>query len=152
MGCNINKTPKKAKPFFYRVDFLWLMPIIIICSYFFFPLGILSFLLVVPVILIRFWQYKSTGFAIRGHQLTLVYRVISRITFIVEKNRIQAMESKQSVFQKRRNIASIQVTVMSGMAGTSARASNLNEHDTETIMRWLEKIVFGIVMENKKRV
>lgn len=133
------RPPKKAKPFFYRVDFLWLMPIIIICSYFFFPLGILSFLLVVPVILIRFWQYKSTGFAIRGHQLTLVYRVISRITFIVEKNRIQAMESKQCVFQKRRNISSIQVTVMSGMAGTSARASNLNEHDTETIMRWLEK-------------
>lgn len=135
----LTRPPKKAKPFFYRADFLWLIPIIILCCYFFFPFGLLSTLLVLPVLLLRFWQYKSTGFAIRGHQLTIVYRVISRITFVVEKNRIQAIESKQSLFQKRKNLASIQVTVMSGMSGTSAKASNLNEHDNDQIIRWLER-------------
>ncbi len=146
----LTRPPKKARPFFYRIDFIWLIPIIVICSYFFSPLGLLSILLVIPVILIRLWQYKTTGFAINGQQLTIVYRMFSRITFIVEKNRIQATECKQSLFQKRKNLASIQITVMSGMAGATAKASNLKEQDAEVVMKWFERTTFELdVWENK---
>lgn len=135
----LTRPPKRAKSFFYRADFIWLLPIVIVCSYFFYPLGLLSILLTVPVLLMRFWQYKTAGFAICGHQLTIVYRVISRITFIVEKNRIQAMDSKQSLFQKRKNVASVQVTVMSGMTGASAKAANLDQGDTERVLHWFDR-------------
>lgn len=131
--------PKKSKPFFYRIDFIWLVPIIGICSYFYFPLGLLSILLILPAILIGLWQYKTTGYALKGNQLTIVYRVISRVTFIVEKKRIQSMESRQSYFQKRKKIASIQATVMSGFAGATAKAAHLDENDVEVIMKWFER-------------
>lgn len=135
----LTKPPKKAKPFFYRIDFLWLVPIIALSSYFWFPYGLLSILIIIPVILIGLWQYKTTGFAIKGNQLTIVYRGISRVTFVVEKKRIQAMQSKQSYFQKRKNIASVQATVMSGMTGATAKAAHLNVHDAEQVLLWFEK-------------
>lgn len=135
----LTKPPKKAKPFFYRLDILWLIPIISFCSYFWFPYGVLSILIIIPVMLMGLWQYKTTGFAITGNQLTIVYRGISKVTFVVEKKRIQAIQSKQSYFQKRKNIASVQATVMSGMMGATAKASHLNSPDAEQILQWFEK-------------
>src|SRR5690606_16604341 len=38
--------PIKAQPFFYRIDFLWLVPLIGAISYFFYPYGLLSLLLI----------------------------------------------------------------------------------------------------------
>ncbi len=135
----LTQPPIKAKPFFYRLDFVWMIPVIALASYFWFPYGLLSMLIVVPSILIGLWQFKTTGFAINGHQLTIVYRMISRVTFVVEKKRIQAVESRQSYFQKRKNIASVQATVMSGMTGATAKAANLNVSDVEEVLQWYEK-------------
>jgi putative membrane protein len=135
----LKKPPRKAKPFFYRIDFIWLIPLIAFSSYFWFPYGLLSILIVVPAILMGLWQFKTTGFAISGYQLTIVYRIFSRVTFIVEKKRIQALESRQSFFQKKRNITTIQATVMSGISGATAKAPNLSDRDAEEIMEWFEK-------------
>ncbi|RHW34892.1 hypothetical protein D1B33_12645 [Lysinibacillus yapensis] len=136
---SFTKPPKKAKPFFYRIDFIWLAPVILASSYWLFPYGLLSFLVIIPAVLIGLWQYKTTGFAINEQQLTIVYRVFSRVTFHVEKKRIQALESRQSYFQKRREIATVQVRVMSGMTGASAKAANLENENIEEIMKWFEK-------------
>lgn len=136
---SITRPPKKAKPFFYRIDFIWLLPVIGLSSYFWFPYGLLSLLIVVPVICIGLWQFKTTGFAISGNQLTLCYRIFSRVTFIVEKKRIQALECRQTYFQKRREIATVQVTVMSGLAGATAKALNLENRDVEEMMAWFKK-------------
>ena len=135
----LTKPPKKAKPFFYRIDFMWLLPVIGLCTYFWFPYGMLSVLIVIPVLLLGLWQFKTTGFAINGNQLTLCYRILSRVTFIVEKKRIQALESRQTYFQKRREISSVEVTVMSGLTGAKAKAPNLENGDVEEVMSWFEK-------------
>ncbi|MFP7201343.1 PH domain-containing protein [Lysinibacillus halotolerans] len=135
----LTKPPKKAKPFFYRIDFLWLVPLVAICTYFWYPYGLLSVLIIIPAIMIGLWQYRTTGYAMNGQQLTIVYRMLSRVTFVVEKKRIQALESKQSYFQKRRSIATFQATVMSGMMGATARARNLELEDVEAVMEWFEK-------------
>jgi len=133
------RPPKKAQPFFYRIDFIWLLPIIALCSYFWFPYGLLSVLIIVPVLLLGLWQYKTTGYAISGNQLTFCYRIFSRVTFIVEKKRIQALECRQTFFQKRKAITSVQLTVMSGLTGAKAKAPNLENRAAEEIMSWFEK-------------
>ncbi|MDN4495472.1 PH domain-containing protein [Ureibacillus sp. BA0131] len=135
----LTKPPKRAKHFFYRIDFIWLLPAIALCTYFWFPYGMLSVLIFIPVILIGLWQFKTTGFAINHNQLTIRYRIFSRVTFIVERKRIQALESRQSYFQKRKKITSLQVTVMSGLTGAKAKAPNLENGAAEDIMNWFEK-------------
>jgi len=135
----LTKPPKKAKPFFYRIDFIWLLPVIALSSYFWFPYGLLSSLIIIPVLLLGLWQFKTTGYAINGNQLTLCYRIFSRVTFVVEKKRIQALESRQTYFQKRKEIGNVEITVMSGIAGAKAKVPNLDYEDVEQVMSWYRK-------------
>lgn len=135
---DIVRPPKKAKTFFYRMDFVWLIPIMGLCIYFYYPYGLLSILLTIPIILLGIWQFRTTGFTIHNNQLTIVYRTISRVTFLVEKKRIQVVTRKQSYFQKRKKLASIQATVMSGLTGATAVASHLNEDEANTVLDWME--------------
>lgn len=132
-------SPKRARPFFYRVDFIWLLPAIAALSYFFYPYGLLSLLLFLLVIVIGSWQWKTAGYAINNQQLTVRWRGLSRVTFYVEKHRIQAMEATQSYFQKRRDVSSIAVTVMSGMAGARAKAANMTYADADILLEWFDR-------------
>ncbi|HWL11961.1 MAG TPA: PH domain-containing protein [Ureibacillus sp.] len=135
----LTKPPKKAKSFFYRLDFIWLLPVVALGSYFWFPYGLLSILVIIPVIALGLWQFKTAGFAINGNQLTFCYRIFSRVTFMVEKKRIQALEARQSYFQKRRELTTVEVTVMSGLTGAAAKVPNLENANAEEIMKWFEK-------------
>lgn len=132
------KPPKRARSYFYRIDFLWLLPLIAVPTYFFFPYGLLTALLVVPIILLGIWQHKTARFFLFDSQLTIVYRHISRITFLVEKRRIQVAEQRQSYFQKRRQLATGRIVVMSGMTGAEARAYHMEQADIEDMMDWFE--------------
>lgn len=132
------QSPAKAKPFFYRLKLIILIPVLIVCSFIFFPYGLLSILLIPLVILFGIWQYKTNGFFIQNHQLVLRSRMINRETFFVEKKRIQALQSNQSFFHKRKKVASIQASVMSGMFGATACVYHLEESDVNGILTWFE--------------
>ena len=133
------KSPKRARAFFYRIDFIWLIPLIGVLSYFYFPYGLLSILLVAPMLLLGIWQFRTAGFTIKEQQLTIISRNFSRITFIAEKSRIQIAQSKQSYFQKRKQLATAKIVVMSGMNGASAKAKHMEQEKIETILRWYER-------------
>lgn len=130
---------KQGRPFFYRKDFIWLIPVIGACLYFFDSYGIFSIFLLLLVLLWRLWQYKTTGFAVNNNQLIIVYRMINRITFIAKRNKIQVVSSTQSYFQKRKNIASVRATVMASVGGASAKASHMEEFDVEKVISWFER-------------
>ncbi|MGR7911857.1 PH domain-containing protein [Lysinibacillus capsici] len=132
------RSPKRARSFFYRIDFFWLFPIIGASIYFFYPYGLLSLLLIPLTMLLGIWQHKTAGYQIDGKQLAMQYRVFSRITLIMEKKRIQSIESTQSYFQKRKNVMSVKATVMSGATGTTGSVSSLEQQDAETILTWYE--------------
>lgn len=132
------RSPKRARPFFYRIDFIWLVPIIGAGSYFLYPYGLLSLLLIPLTILLGVWQHKTAGYQIDGKQLAMQYRVFSRTTLIMEKKRIQSITSTQSYFQKRKKVMSIKATVMSGMSGTTGTVPSIEQQDAETIFSWYE--------------
>lgn len=132
------KAPKRARPFFYRIDFFWLVPIIGASSYFLYPYGLLAFLLIPLIVFLGMWQHRTAGYMIDGKQLTMQYRIFSRITLFMEKKRIQSMESSQTYFQKRKQVMSIKATVMSGMAGMTGNVPSLEQQDAETILTWYE--------------
>lgn len=132
------KPPKRARAYFYRIDFLWLVPLVAVPTYFFFPYGLLTAVLIVPVILLGIWQHKTARLFLLDAQLTIIYRHISRITFFVEKRRIQVAEQRQSYFQKRKQLATGRVVVMSGMTGAEAKAYHMEQKDIEHMMDWFE--------------
>ncbi|MEG0384636.1 MAG: PH domain-containing protein [Solibacillus sp.] len=131
--------PKRAQPFFYRVDFLWMVPLIGVLTYFFYPYGLLSLLIIVPIILLGRWQFKTAGYLLNGQQITIVSRTISRVTFFAEKKRIQVTQGSQTYFQKRKQIGSARIVVMSGMTGASATVRHIEQQEVETILQWYER-------------
>ena len=133
------RPPKKAQSFFYRIDFLWLVPTITAVSYFFYPYGLLSLLLVFLILLLGKWQFKTTGYSMNGQQLTIVSRSISRVTFFAMKNRIQVTKGSQTYFQKRKQIGSAKIVVMSGMMGASATVRHIDQQEVENIFNWYEQ-------------
>ncbi|MEG0471764.1 MAG: PH domain-containing protein [Solibacillus sp.] len=131
--------PKRAQPFFYRIDFVWMVPLIGLLSYVLYPYGLLSLLVIVPIIMLGRWQFKTTGYLLNGQQITIVSRTISRVTFFAEKKRIQVAQGSQTYFQKRRQIGSARIVVMSGMTGASATVRHLEQREIETILQWYER-------------
>ncbi|MBW9234580.1 PH domain-containing protein, partial [Leptospira santarosai] len=107
-------SPNEAKPFYYRLDFLWMLPVIAAVSYFYYPYGLLSLLLIPIVLLLGLLQHHSAGFSLHRNQLSLRYRGISKYTFFIEKKRMQSLGMTQSPFQKRKSLASIETTIKSG--------------------------------------
>lgn len=139
MDVPMTSSPKRAIPFFYRFDFLYVIPAIALLSYFFYPYGLLSLLLIGIFMLIGRWQWKSAAFSVHNTQLTIRSRLISKTTFIVQKNRIQSMEARQSIFEQRRQVASVGVTVMSGAGGSAATASHIDMNDVEQLLEWFDR-------------
>ena len=131
-------SPKRSRPFFYRIDFLWLVPLIIGLSYFFMPWGLLSLLLVPLTIVLGIWQHRTAAYALNDKQLTLRYRIFSRVTFLAEKHRIQSITASQSYFKQRKNVSDIRVHVMSGATGASATVTALEATDANRILEWYE--------------
>jgi len=139
--------PKRAKPFYYRLDFLWVIPIVVSISYFYYPLGLIS-LFVAPIIfLLGLWQHRSAAIFLTKNQVSLQYRGISKYTFFIEKKRMQSLEMRQSPFQKRKALATIETTIKSGMLGATAKVEHLEVEDVEAIMSWYEPS--GYVDEKK---
>ncbi|OCS84491.1 PH domain-containing protein [Caryophanon tenue] len=135
----LTRSPKRAIPFFYRFDIMWIVPIIGALTYFFYPYGLLSLALIAIVMIIGRWQWKSSGYAIDEAQLVVQGRIISRSTFYLEKHRIQSMTASQSYFQKRRHLSSVLVTVMSGMSGTHVQAVHLEHGDADHLLAWFDR-------------
>ena len=133
------RPPQKAKSFFYRIDFLWLVPTIALISYFLFPYGLLSLLLIVLILLWSKWQFHTAGYLLKEQQLTIVSRFISRVTFFAMKNRIQITQGSQTYFQKRKQIGSAKIVVMSGTTGASATVPHIELQEVENILNWYER-------------
>lgn len=132
------KAPKRSVHFYYRLDFLWMLPLIGALSYFFFPYGLLSLLIVPPVILLGIWQHRTTGYSLRDRQLTMEFRGISKNTFYVLKKRVQSVDVFQTYFQRRKDLASIQTTIKSGMLGYAARINYMEKEDASRILDWYQ--------------
>ena len=130
--------PRRSQPFFYRVDFIWVLPVVAGLSYFLMPWGLLSLVIIPATIGLGIWQHRTAAYALTGKQLTLRYRIFSRVTFFVEKHRIQAMTTKQTYFKQRKDVADVTVSVMSGSGGATATVPALEQQDAEILLQWYE--------------
>ncbi|KAA0948424.1 PH domain-containing protein [Sporosarcina sp. ANT_H38] len=136
---SMEKLPARSKHFFYRVDFLWMIPAIGALTYFFFPYGLLSLLIMPIIVLFGLWQHRSSAYKISGNQLTIRFRSFNLQTAYLMKKRIQSMEMKQNYFQKRKSVATLAARIKSGMTIFNAQVHHMEESEAEKILSWYEK-------------
>ncbi|MCP3026841.1 PH domain-containing protein [Halobacillus sp. A5] len=132
----LNTPPKRSK-LRYIARFIWFPAVLSsIASAMFFPLGLLSLLLIPVFSWLGYMSYRHAGWNLKGHQLTLIRRFLVKQTYVMKKYRVQSMYKGQSILQRRTKLASIRATLKSGVGGESARIWYLEENDTHTLLSW----------------
>ncbi|WP_339253477.1 PH domain-containing protein [Sporosarcina sp. FSL W8-0480] len=133
------KLTAKGRPYYYRIDFLWMLPVIGALIYFFFPYGLFSLAIIPVIIAYGLWQHRSAAFEIFDNQLIMRFRAFSLQTAYTMKKRVQSMEMKQSYFHRRKGVATILANVKSGMGRYQATVQHMDVEDAEMILNWYEK-------------
>ena len=130
--------PKRGRRFYYRVDFIWMVPIIGLMSWFLYPYGLLSLLIIPVIVALGLWQHRSAAYQISGNQVTIRSRGIGLDTSYTMKKRIQSADIRQTIFQKRKGVATLHVHVKSGMAVHELRIRQMDLSEAERLLAWYE--------------
>ncbi|WOV83950.1 PH domain-containing protein [Sporosarcina jeotgali] len=134
----LEKLPKRGRKFYYRIDFLWMIPVIALVSWFFYPYGLLSLLIVPIVMVFGMWQHRSAAYRISGNQVTMRSRGISLETSYTMRKRIQSAHLRQTIFQRRKRVASIHLNVKSGIGVHDVRLRQMDVDEAEELLDWYE--------------
>lgn len=132
----LSPLPKRARRGYVLVYTIPFAVISCILSYFFQPWGYLALLTVPAGLLIGLASFKDAGWAIHAEQLTLSSRNLVKSTFVVKRKRIQVIEARQSFFQRRLDLASIQSSTTSGLGGTHFMVKGLDAEDAGEVFEW----------------
>ncbi len=136
----LQKLPRRSRATYYRVDFLWMIPTIVAFSYYFYPYGLISLLVVPLIMLLGIWQHRSAAYSLVGNQLTMRFRGISLQTTFLTKKRIQSMCTKQNYFNRRMGVATVTANVKSGMTVFAPKIRHMDLEDAERIFTWYEPL------------
>ncbi|MEZ7790481.1 PH domain-containing protein [Niallia circulans] len=130
-------SPPKRSIWRYIIKNSWAaLPVIIALIYFFHEWGALSLLLLLVLPLWGYWNYRSAGYRISGKQLTLSFRQFNKTTFLMRRNRIQALYYTEGWWQRKGELASVQGVVLSGAGGATGVVTDLTKEDVEKVYEW----------------
>lgn len=129
--------PPKRSVWRYMIKNSWIaLPVIGALIYFFQGWGMLSLLLLLILPSWGYWNYRSAGYCISGKQLSLSFRQFHKTTFIMKRNRIQALYYREGWWQRKGNLASIEGVVLSGAGGATGVVTDLAKEDVEIVYDW----------------
>jgi putative membrane protein len=132
----IEPLPKRAKT---RYVIRKVVPGAIIAGFtvFFIPYGFFGAALVLFLaLLIGNQQFKDAGFGKNDRFLWISYRALSKTLVIIPKQRIQALEIKQSLFQQLRTLFTIQASILTSIVGKAFRTVDISEKQKEELLTW----------------
>ncbi|MDQ3547293.1 MAG: PH domain-containing protein [Chloroflexota bacterium] len=131
--------PKRARRRYALQLSILIQPVFLIVPvvYFFYPLGLLSLLLLPTLVLLGLWQYHDAGWTVAGDTLLLRWRSIGRTTAIVPRRRVHVGETYQNPFQRRVNLSTLSVRVPSGTGGASFGLMHMDHDDALRLLAWL---------------
>ena len=127
--------PVRAKSRYIFRSCIFSIPIVAASFIFFKAWGFLSLVLLV---LCAFWallKYKDGGWVVEQQQLTLRYRTIGRTTVFMKKDKIQSLDMKDSIFQRRKRLASVEAFVKAGFGGSGGLKRSNERVDCVPVQR-----------------
>lgn len=132
------KLPPRSKGFYYRIHFAWMIPAIVACSYYLWPYGLFSLLIIPAILSLGVWRQRSAAYEMVDNQLTMRFREINLQTVYVMKKRIQSMEVKQNYFHRKNDVATVSAAIKSGMIAFNAKVKHMDVKEAEMILAWYE--------------
>jgi putative membrane protein len=98
--------------------------------------GLLSIILFVFSSAWSYLIYKDAGWSIEGQQLNIQYRGLIKHTLFMKKHNVQSLDYKESIFQRRKNLASMTSLIKSGMGAIGGTIVDIEKEDAREIYHW----------------
>ncbi|MEP1151785.1 MAG: PH domain-containing protein [Balneola sp.] len=106
-------------------------------AWYFWEMGWLLLLLLIPATLIGWLRYKDAGLYFDANMIAMQIRNLNRKTVFIRRKRIQVVDESTNPFQVRKALASLSVTAASGAKGIEFSITDLDKSDVSTIRNWL---------------
>lgn len=133
---SLNQVPERALSRYQFKGLIVVVPIIILAIILSRPWGYFSLLLLPMVTLWQYLRYKAAAWDIKGKQLTLRYRDISKNTIVMKKNKIQSLHVKESYFQRKKDLITVQSIIKSGSGASGGSVIDIEKNDGVEIYQW----------------
>ncbi|MFY4776721.1 PH domain-containing protein [Metabacillus sp. RGM 3146] len=103
------------------------------------PWGYLSLVFFIAAVFLGLQAHKDAGWSLKGKQLSLSSRVFSKTTVLVLKQHMQTFRVDQSFFQKRRDLTTINTSIISGFTGAHISLIGLDAKQALKIENWFSR-------------
>jgi putative membrane protein len=127
---------KRALPRFFIKPTVIVM-LIVGAATFASPWAVLGFALLPIVWLIAYVGWRDTGVSLGDRLAVVRNRALRRTTAIVKRDAAQNTRTSASLFQRRRDVASVHITVATGVTGRTFVARDLDSGDAWRTLRWV---------------
>ena len=131
--------PKKALARYLIRSWYIPIPVVIAAVIFLNAWGLLTFILLGIMSVFAVRKYQSAGWNIDSEQLSLRFGGMVRTTVYMKKNKIQSLEIRESYFQRRKNLGTIEAIVKSGTGPSGGAVVDLEKEDVKQIYNWYSR-------------
>ena len=127
--------PKRAFiRYLIRPNYLLLLSVPVI--WFFWEPGWVFWIFAIPLTMYGWLRFGDARISFDKKVMKLQYRVLAKTTAFVQRNRAQVSELTTNPFQRRKDLASIQVTAASGAGGVHFSVRDLDYQEALNLFSW----------------
>ncbi len=139
IAASFTPLPKRAMWRYIFRNWYIAVPIVIVSLIFLKTWGLFSIILLCAMTLWAVIKYKTAGWTLTDQQLTLRYRTFIRTTVVMQKNKIQSLEMRESYFQQKRKLGTLEAFVKSGVGGAGGTVIDMEKGDLNLIYHWYSR-------------
>ena len=129
------KPPERAKFRYLRRPNYFLIPVVSVLWFFWSPAWFF-YLLVIPFTLYGWLEYKDAEVSHDDEIIKLSFRQLSKTSAYVRRNRVQVAQVSENPFQRRKDLANLNITAASGAGGKTFTVENMDETDALNVYNW----------------
>jgi len=136
---NLVPSPKRAIKRYMLRNLIFPLLLVTLSFLFLRPWGYLSLLLIPVAVIWAFLDHRDASWNLQDQQLTLTYRGIGKNTIFMKKNKIQSLSIRQSYFQKKQGLSTVEATIKSGIGGSGGKVVDIEDQDSMNIYNWYKQ-------------
>ncbi|WP_409273154.1 PH domain-containing protein [Neobacillus sp. SCS-31] len=106
-------------------------------AWFFQPWGNLAVLVPAAAALWAYARFKAAGWEIKREQLSFRKRMLGKTIILMQKNKIQSIDIRESYFQRKKQLARIDAYIKSGTGISGGGVQDAESADAIAIYNWL---------------
>ena len=133
---NISSAPVRAYSRYLLKGWLFTLPIIIAAIWFFRPWGVGTLSLLAVSAVWSYLNFKDAGWSLDQGILTFRYRNIVKNTVYMRKNKVQSFSVKESFYQRKKKLATVEAIVKSGHGGAGGKVIDLEKKHVDMMYHW----------------